>query len=58
MPDNKKIRHPLDNKRIDIKDPKEIRNWCNALNVSEDVLKKAVREVGTSGEAVRMYLEK
>ncbi len=29
MPDDKTKRHPLDGKRIDVNDPKEVANWCN-----------------------------
>ncbi len=57
MPDNKKIRQPLDNKRIDINDPKEVHNWCNSLDCSEVELKEAVKSVGTSAEKVREYLK-
>jgi len=57
MPDNKKIRQPLDNKRIDINDPKEVRNWCNSIGCSEVELKRAVKAVGTSAEKVREYLK-
>ncbi|MDY6842231.1 MAG: DUF3606 domain-containing protein [Pseudomonadota bacterium] len=58
MPDNKNITHPLDAKRIDINDPAEVRNWCRSLGCSESQLKQAVRQVGTSGKAVRKQLEK
>jgi|GEM_PF-1829432 len=58
MPDNKDITHPLDAKRIDINDPAEVRNWCKSFNnCTEEQLKKAVEAVGTSGAAVRKYLE-
>jgi hypothetical protein len=58
MPDNKKITHPLDAKRIDINDPTEVRNWTKALGVTEAKLREAVRAVGTSSAAVRKYLNK
>ncbi len=58
MPDNKKIRHPHDGKRIDINDPAEVRNWCKIFNVTEGRLKAAVKAVGTSSAEVRKYLEK
>ena len=57
MPDNKNIRRPLDNKRIDVNDPQEVRNWCKSLSCSEQELKEAVRAVGTSAEKVREYLQ-
>lgn len=56
MPDNKKITHPLDAKRIDINDPKEVENWCRALGCTEEELKEAVEAVGTSAKKVREYL--
>jgi len=56
MPDNKNITHPLDAKRIDINDPAEVRNWCQALGCSEAQLRAAVAAVGTSGAAVRRHL--
>lgn len=58
MPDDKNKRHPLDGKRIDINDPKEVANWCSSLNCTESELKKAVEQVGTSGAEVRRYLGK
>jgi len=56
MPDSKEIRRPLDNKRVDINDPQEVRNWCNALGCTENELGQAVQAVGTSAEAVKDYL--
>ncbi len=58
MPDNKKITHPLDAKRIDINDPNEIRNWGKSLDCTEQQLKTAVKAVGTSGSSVRKHLGK
>ncbi|MDP2789420.1 MAG: DUF3606 domain-containing protein [bacterium] len=56
MPDDKNIKRPLDNKRIDINDPQEVRNWCKSLGCTEAELKQAVNAVGTSAEKVREYL--
>jgi len=58
MTDNKKSTGSPDNKRIDINDRNEIRNWCKALGVTESVLIAAVKAVGTSGAAVRKHLGK
>lgn len=58
MPDNKKLTHPLDAKRIDIHDPAEVRNWCKSFDCTEQQLKAAVSAVGTSGVAVRKHLGK
>lgn len=56
MADDKTKRHPQDGDRIDINDPQEVRNWCNALGVTEEELKKAVKEVGTYAKDVKKYL--
>lgn len=58
MPDNKDITSPHDNKRIDVDDPSEVRNWCSALGCSEEELNDAVEAVGTSAKAVKKYLGK
>lgn len=58
MSDNKNITHPLDAKRIDIKDAAEVRNWCKSFGCTESQLKAAVEAVGTSGSAVRQHLGK
>ena len=58
MPDNKKIRHPHDGKRIDINDPYEVRNWCKIFNCTVAKLRHAVATVGTSSTAVRKFLGK
>jgi hypothetical protein len=57
MPDNKKIRRPLDNKRIDIHDPKEINNWCKSFGCTKKQLINAVNAVGTSANKVKKYLK-
>lgn len=57
MPDNKKIRNPLDNKRIDIHGPQEVRNWCNSFGYTKKRLVDAVNAVGTSAKKVREYLK-
>jgi len=56
MSDDKNKRHPHDGKRIAVKDPKEVANWCRALNCTEAQLKSAVKEVGTSAAEVRKFL--
>ncbi|WP_449242903.1 DUF3606 domain-containing protein [Desulfovibrio sp.] len=58
MPDDKTKRAPLDNKRIDVDDPAEVRNWCKSFGCSAAELKKAVSEVGTSAAAVKQHLGK
>lgn len=58
MPDNKKLTGPPDNKRIDIKDPSEVRNWSKSLGCTPTELKKAVGAAGTSATAVKKHLAK
>lgn len=57
MPDDKRIRNPLDKRRIDINDPAEVANWCEALGCTEAQLRAAVQAVGTSAAKVRRWLE-
>jgi hypothetical protein len=56
--DDKTKTHPLDNKRIDVHDANEVRNWTRSLGCTESELKNAVKAVGTSGAKVRVYLGK
>jgi hypothetical protein len=56
MSDNKDLRHSPDNKRIDLGDRNEVRNWTKSLNVTEDELRRAVERVGTAAEKVREHL--
>lgn len=58
MSDNKDLKGSPDNKRIDINDPNEVRNWTKSIECTQDELKKAVKEVGTSAAAVKKYLNK
>jgi len=58
MPDDKSIRSPLDNKRIDINDIAEITNWCKSFKCTEKELIAAVKVVGTSAQKVKEYLQK
>lgn len=58
IPDDKTIRHPHDGKRIDVKDPGELRSWCEILDVNELALRLAVSAVGTSAEDVKNFLGK
>jgi hypothetical protein len=47
-----------DNKRIDLHDRNEVRHWTQSLGVSEEELKRAVAQVGTSAQKVREHLGK
>ena len=56
MSDNKDLRHSPDNRRIDVNDRNEVRNWMKSLNVTEEELRRAVEKVGTSADKVREHL--
>ena len=58
MPDNKTKRKPQDASRINLNQPYEVDYWCNHFGCSEDRLRKAVGEVGTSKDAVAKYLNR
>ena len=56
MPDDKRIRSPLDKQRIDIDDPAEVANWCKAFRCTKAQLRAAVQAVGTSAAKVQRRL--
>jgi hypothetical protein len=56
MPDDPTKRGPPDRDRIAVSDPNELRHWSKSLGVSEEKLKEAVQQVGTSADKVREYL--
>ncbi|BCS51763.1 DUF3606 domain-containing protein [Geobacter sp. SVR] len=58
MSDNKNLTGSPDNKRIDIHDPNEVRNWTKSFGCTAEELKKAVNTVGTSATAVKKQLSK
>lgn len=58
MPDDKTKRNSPDNKRIDIHDENEIKDWTRSFRCTRDELINAVEQVGTSTEKVREYLNK
>jgi hypothetical protein len=57
MSDDKSARNSPDNKRIDIHDQNELRNWSKSLGVTPEKLKEVVNRVGTSAEKVRAALK-
>jgi uncharacterized protein DUF3606 len=57
MPDDPTKRRPLDANRINIHEPYEVRWWTHELGCTEQQLRDAVRQVGTSAQAVRNYLK-
>ncbi|MDX2189560.1 MAG: DUF3606 domain-containing protein [Bacteroidota bacterium] len=48
----------LDAKRIDVSEPYELRDWSAKLGVTQQKLKNAVIQVGTSAAKVKEYLKK
>jgi hypothetical protein len=58
MPDDKTKTRPADASRINIHQPYEVTWWCDELGVSKAALVEAVRAVGDSAAAVRIYLGK
>lgn len=56
MSDDKTDRGPADRARVNVNETWEVRYWTKALGCSQDELRKAVGEVGTSAEQVKAYL--
>lgn len=56
MPDDLIKRRPQDASRIKIHELYQVRWWTHELGCTERQLKEAVKEVGTSANAVRSYL--
>lgn len=57
MPDNKKLKGSPDNKRIDVKDPDELRHWAQSLHVPKEKVVELVKRHGTSAEKIRQHLK-
>jgi len=58
MADNKNLRGSPDNKRINVNEAYELRDWAKRLDVTQQDLKRAVREVGDSAAKVKQHLGK
>ncbi|WP_221392610.1 DUF3606 domain-containing protein [Dyadobacter sp. NIV53] len=58
MADDETKRGPQDSSRVNVYDEYEVTYWTDILGCSIEELKKAVKEVGTSADAVRAYLNK
>ncbi|WP_313696931.1 DUF3606 domain-containing protein [Achromobacter sp.] len=58
MSDDLSKRGPEDRSRINVNEPHELRYWTQALGVSEEKLRDAVKAVGPSATAVREHLRK
>jgi len=58
MADKKEIKKPLDEKHVNINEPREINYWCDIWSCEEKELKDAVKAVGNSVDAVKKKLGK
>ncbi len=58
MSDNKNKRGTPDSKRIDVKDPNELRYWAQSLHVPKEQVVDLVKKHGTSAQKVRDALKK
>ena len=56
MADDKSKRGSPDRDRINTSEPYELRDWAKRLGITEERLRTAVNEVGSSAEAVKRYL--
>jgi hypothetical protein len=56
MADDPNIRGAADRQRINVNQDHELRHWSHKFGVSEDELRRAVREVGPMAEAVEKHL--
>jgi hypothetical protein len=57
MADDKSKRGSPDSKRVDVKDPNELRYWTQSLHVKKDELVSLVKKHGTSAEKLRTILK-
>ena len=53
MADDRKNRGIPDNKRIDVNDENELRNWAKSFGKTPEQIKDAVAKLGTSADKVR-----
>lgn len=58
MADDKNNRGPQDRSRINFSEDYEVRYWTDKLGVSKAQLEEAVREVGSSADAVEAELRR
>jgi hypothetical protein len=56
VPDNPNIRGDGDRQRINVDQDYELRQWSQKFGVTEDELRRAVREVGPMASAVEQHL--
>ncbi len=45
-----------DRSKIDMSEPQEVKYWTRHINVSKEILQKAIAKVGNSAAAVRKEL--
>jgi hypothetical protein len=57
MRNEKTIRGPYANNRVNPHEPNELKYWSRKFECTEMQLKHAVRAVGTSPDAVRSFLK-
>jgi hypothetical protein len=57
MSDNRQERGPLDRSRVNVNEDYEVRYWSKTFGVSEEKLKKAVKQVGPIAEKVEAFLK-
>lgn len=57
MTDNLNNRGPQDRSRINVEEEWECRYWSEKLGVTDDQLREAVHQVGTSVDDVTAYLQ-
>lgn len=58
MADDKTKTQPQDAKRVNVNEPYELRDWSKKFGCTEEQLRNAVKNVGTSAEKVAEYLKK
>jgi hypothetical protein len=57
MADDKTKTRPQNSTSINVNEDYELRDWSKKFGVSPEQLKAAVKEVGTSAEAVERHLK-
>lgn len=57
MPDDKHIKGPADQQKININQPYEVQYWSTTLGVTPEELRRAVNAVGPIVADVRRHLQ-
>lgn len=58
MPDDKTRIGSLDNERINVHEPHELKSWAKHFGVTAEAIRRAVLKVGTSAKEVKRHLGK